>query len=50
VLWWMTLKKVLGVGVVRHWLYLVAKVLGFGPTRRCLVPSLQWVVAPLWMM
>jgi hypothetical protein len=46
----MTLEKVLGVGVVRRWLYLAAKVLGVGPARRCPVPSLQWVVVPFWGM
>jgi hypothetical protein len=34
----MTLEKVLGVSVVRRRLYLAAKVLRVGPTRRCLVP------------
>jgi hypothetical protein len=29
--------KVLGVGAVRRWLYLIAKALGVGPARRCLV-------------
>jgi hypothetical protein len=42
----MTLKKVLGVGAMRYWLYLAAKGLGDGPTRYWLVPSLQWAVAP----
>jgi hypothetical protein len=42
----MTLKKVLGVGDVRRWLYLAAKVLGVSPARCCLVPSLQWAVVP----
>jgi hypothetical protein len=42
----MTLEKVSGVGDVRRWLYLAAKVLGFSPTRHCLVLSLQWVVVP----
>jgi hypothetical protein len=46
VLRWMTLKKVPGVGIVRRWLYLAAKALGVGPTRRCLVLSPQWAVAP----
>jgi hypothetical protein len=31
---------------VRRWLYLAAKALGVGPTRRCLILSLQWAVAP----
>jgi hypothetical protein len=43
---WMTLEKVLGVGAMRCWLYLVAKVIGVGPTRRCLAPSLQCVLVP----
>jgi hypothetical protein len=34
---WTTLKKIPGVGAVRHWLYLVAKVLGVNLTRRHLV-------------
>jgi hypothetical protein len=42
---WMTLEKVLGVGAMRHWLYLAAKALGVGPTRHSLVSSLHWVVA-----
>jgi hypothetical protein len=37
---WMTLEKVPRVGDVRHWLYLVAKALGVGPARHCLVLSL----------
>jgi hypothetical protein len=43
---WTTLEKVPGVSVVRHWLYLATKVLGVGPTKRCLIPSLQWSVVP----
>jgi hypothetical protein len=39
------LKKVLGVGAVRRWLYFFAKALGVGPARRCLILSLQWAVA-----
>jgi hypothetical protein len=31
---WMTIEKVPGVGVVRHWLYFAAKALGVGPARR----------------
>jgi hypothetical protein len=42
----MTLQKVPGVGAVRRWLYLAAKALGVSPARRCLILSLQWVVAP----
>jgi hypothetical protein len=42
----MTLEKVLGVGVVRCWLYLATKVLGVDPARRYLGPSLQWTVIP----
>jgi hypothetical protein len=40
-LMWIMLKKVLGVGAMRRWLYLAAKALGVGPARRCLVLSLQ---------
>jgi hypothetical protein len=43
---WMTLKKVLGVGVVRRWLYLAAKALRVGPARHCFVVSLQRAVVP----
>jgi hypothetical protein len=43
---WMTLEKVPGADAVRRGLYLAAKVLGVSPTRRCLILSLQWVVAP----
>jgi hypothetical protein len=39
VLRWMTLEKVLGVRIERRWLYLAARVLGVGPTRRCLILS-----------
>jgi hypothetical protein len=46
VLRWITLKKVPRVGVVRHWLYLAAKVFGVGPARCSLIPSLQWSVMP----
>jgi hypothetical protein len=41
VLRWMTLKKDLGVGAVRHLLYMAAKAPGVDPARRCLVLSLQ---------
>jgi hypothetical protein len=37
---WTTLEKVLGVSVMRRWLYLAAKALGVCPARRCLVLSL----------
>jgi hypothetical protein len=37
---WMTLEKIPGVSAVRRWLYFVAKTLGVGPARRCLVLSL----------
>jgi hypothetical protein len=36
---WMTFEKVLGVGVVRHWLYLAAKAFGVNPIKRCLVTT-----------
>jgi hypothetical protein len=37
---------VLGVGVMRRWLYLAAMDLGIGPARCCLVLSLQWAMTP----
>jgi hypothetical protein len=37
---WMTLEKVFGVGAVRRWHYLATRVLGVGPARRYLFPSL----------
>jgi hypothetical protein len=43
---WTTLKKVLGVGAVRRWLYLVANAPGVGSARRRLVLSLWWVAVP----
>jgi hypothetical protein len=36
---WMTLEKVPGVSVVRHWLNFVAKALRAGPARSSLVLS-----------
>jgi hypothetical protein len=47
VLRWTTIKKVPRVGAVRCWFYLVAKALGVGPARQCLVLSLQQAVAHL---
>jgi hypothetical protein len=41
------LEKVLGVCVMRCWLYLATKAPRVGPARRCLVLSLQWVMAPI---
>jgi hypothetical protein len=41
VLRWMTLEKDLGVGAVRHLLYMAAKAPGVDPARCCLVLSLQ---------
>jgi hypothetical protein len=43
---WMMLEMVLGVGVMRRWLYLAAMDLGIGPARCCLVLSLQWAMTP----
>jgi hypothetical protein len=43
---WMTLEKVPGVSVLRHWLNFVAKALRASPARSCLVLSPQWAMTP----